>query len=340
MKTPTLRTFVTTCALALALAPAALAQEAGNGSPAARSSVASGQKAKLKGAIVSRGADSFVLQDASGAQTTVHFNDRTSVKTKGGFLSGGTKYDLATITRGLHVEVEGRGDASGNLVAEKVRFNDADLRAARTLEANIVPVESRVGTAETRLGEAEANAQRMSGQVDELAAVSNAAAGGAVAAQETADRAVEGVQVANDRINTLDDYTPEQSINVNFKSRSTALSADAKKSLDQVAEFAKTARGFVIEVRGFAYESRDKNVNRQLSQQRAETVVRYLVENHNIPLRRILTPFGYGATNPVADNTTRDGRAENRRAEVRVLVNRGITGTPSDGTKVSAATPR
>jgi OmpA-OmpF porin, OOP family len=334
----TLRTFVATFALALALAPSALAQDSPANTSGAHAAVASGQKTKLTGVVVSRSGDSFVLQDVNGAQTTVTLNDRTSVKAKGGFLSGGKNYAVTSITRGLTLEVEGTGDASGNLVATKIRFNDSDLRTARTLEANIVPVEGRVGTAENRIGEAEQNAQRMSGQVDELAAVSNAARGGATAAQETADRAVQGVQVANDRINTLDDYTPEKSIQINFKLRSAVLTPDAKTSLDQVAEYAKNAKGFVIEVTGYAYESRDKNVNRQLSQQRAESVVRYLVENHNIPLRRILTPFGYGAMNPVADNTTREGRAENRRAEVRVLVNRGLNNTPGDGSKISAAT--
>ena len=242
MKTSsTLRTFGAACALALALAPAALAQETTT-QTAATTSVASGQKAKLKGAIVRRDADSFVVQDdLTGAQTTVVLNDRTSVKTKGGFLGGGTKYALTAVTRGLHVEVEGRGDGT-NLVADKIRFTDADLRAARTLEANIVPVESRVGTAEGRLAETEQNAQRMSGQLEELAAVSNAAAGGAVAAQESADRAVQGVQVANERINAIDDYTPEQSINVNFRARSAVLTPEAKTSLDQVARTPRTPR--------------------------------------------------------------------------------------------------
>src|SRR5215210_2988758 len=338
MKTSrTLRTFVGTCALALAVAPAVAAQD--TQSNARTSTVVSGQKTKLKGAVVRRDSDSFVVQDdMTGAQTTVVLNDRTSVKAKGGVFGGGTKYALTSVTRGLHVEVEGRGDSSGNLVADKVRFSETDLRTARTLEANIVPVENRVGTAEGRLGEAEQNAQRMSGQLEELAAVSNAAAGGAVVAQETADRAVQGVQVANERINAIDDYTPEQSINVNFKLRSAALTPEARTALDQVAAYARNAKGFLIEVTGYAYESRDKNVNRRLSQQRAESVVRYLVENHNIPLRRILTPFGYGALNPLNENKTRDERAENRRAEVRVLVNRGLNGTPGDGTKISAAT--
>src|SRR3954471_1419258 len=259
----TLRTFVAASALALAIAPAVAAQD--TQSSTRTSTVVSGQKMKLKGAVVRRDSDSFVVQDdTTGAQTTVVLNDRTSVKTKGGVFGGGTKYALTAVTRGLHVEIEGRGDSSGNLVADKVRFTDADLRAARTLEANIVPVEGRIGTAETRVGEVEQNAQRMSGQLDELAAVSNAAAGGAVAAQETADRAVQGVQVANERINNVDDYTPEQSIKVNFKLRSAVLTPEAKTSLDQVAECAKNAKGYLIEVTGYAYESKDKNVNRRL----------------------------------------------------------------------------
>ncbi|MBC7931709.1 MAG: OmpA family protein, partial [Rubrivivax sp.] len=299
-------------ALALALAPATVNTVFAQG--ANTRTVSAGQKMKIKGVVTRRDADTFVVQDANGVLTTVALNDRTSVKTKGGFLRSGTNFGVTAILRGLNLEVEGTGDSSGNLLARSIRFNESDLRTARTVEANVAPVENRVGAAEGRIGQVEQNAQRLSGQLDELAAVSNAARGGAAAAQDSADRAVEGVRVANDRISSLDDYTPEQSIQINFKLRSAVLTPDAKTSLDQVAGFAKNAKGFLIEVTGFAYESKNKNANQQLSQQRAESVVRYLVENHSIPLRRILTPFGYGAVNPVADNKTREGRAENRRA--------------------------
>jgi len=54
-------------------------------------------------------------------------------------------------------------------------------------------------------------------------------------------------------------------------------------------------------------------------------VITYLVEQHKIPLRRIVTPYGFGELDPVADNKTRSGRAENRRVEVKMLVNKGLT---------------
>ncbi|MCA1634014.1 MAG: OmpA family protein [Acidobacteria bacterium] len=293
----TVQTFAAACALALGLAVTAAAQT-NDTSASNRSSVAAGQKIKLKGFVVRRDSDTFVVQDAlSGAQTIVLLSDRTSVKTKGGAFGGGSTLGQTAIMRGLNLEVEGRGDSSGQLLAEKIRFNDRDLRTARTVEANVTPVENRVGSAESRISQTEQNAERMSGQVDELAAISNAANGGATAAQETADRAVEGVRVANDRISSIDDYTPERSIAIGFKLRSAALTPEAKKTLDEIARYAQGAKGYLLEVTGYAYESRNKDANRRLSEQRAETIVRYLVENHSIPIRRIVTPFGFGLRN-------------------------------------------
>src|SRR5918995_779905 len=196
-----------TFALALAMAPAILAQDTTSSNSR---TVASGQKMKLKGVVTSRQADTFVVQDANGVSTMVTLTNATSVKTSGGFLRGGTNYGVTAILRGLNLEVEGRGDGT-NLVAEKIRFNDTDLRTARTVEANVTPVENRVGAAESRIGEVEQNATRLSGQLDELAAVSNAARGGAKAAQETADAAVAGVSATNERISALDDYQAQNS---------------------------------------------------------------------------------------------------------------------------------
>jgi outer membrane protein OmpA-like peptidoglycan-associated protein len=329
--------------LLLALALGAFAQDGGASSQRNNStSVAvSGQKMKVKGVVTSRDVDTFTVQDMTGNRVTVLLTDRTSVKTKGGFFGGGTNYNVTNILRGLNLEVEGRGDANGQLVAEKVRFNESDLRVARTVESRVDPVESRVGSAEGRIEQVEQNSQRLSGQIDELAAVSNAARGGAKAAQEAADAALVGVNATNERISALDDYVPQQSASILFRRGSAVLSKDAKTQLDEVAQQALSAKGYVLEVSGFASAEGGPAQNRRLSQQRADIVIRYLVENHQVPLRRIITPYGYGESQPVADNKTRAGRAENRRVEVKILVNRGLTqGAPQmSSSRISNTNP-
>ncbi len=125
----------------------------------------------------------------------------------------------------------------------------------------------------------------------------------------------------------------QNTTSVLFRVGSAVLLPDAKQKLDQVAQQALQAKGYVLEVSGFASSDGSTEANRRLSQRRADAVIRYLVESHQIPLRRIVTPYGYGELNPVADNTTREGREQNRRVEVKVLVNRGII----QGAPVAAA---
>jgi OOP family OmpA-OmpF porin len=299
-----------------------LAQDTTN--PAGSRTVASGEKMKIKGVVTRRDSDTFTVRDSNGVDTVVRLDNRTSVKTKGGFLRSGANYGQTQILRGLNLEVDGRGNGSGELIAEKVRFNDSDLRVARAVESRAAPLEDRASNTENKLSQVEQNAQRLSGQLDELAAVANTAKGGARAAQETADSAVAGVTATNDRISALDDYVPQTVLAVNFKPGSSMLSADSKSKLDEIATKALNSKGYVVEVSGFADATGNINQNRALSQRRADTVIRYLVENHSIPLRRIVTPYGYGESNPVAENNSRAGRAQNRRVEVKLLVNKGL----------------
>jgi outer membrane protein OmpA-like peptidoglycan-associated protein len=279
--------------------------------------VSAGQKLKIKGIVVSRQDNNLVVRDAVGVDTKVALAGTTSVKSKGGFLRGGKAYTSNDIVRGLNLEVEGTGDSAGALVANKVRFDGDDLRTAKSID-------SRVAPAEERLTQAEQNAQRLSGQIDELVAVSNAARGGAKAAQDTADAAVAGVNATNSRITSLDDYAVQSEATVNFRVGSALLSPEAKTSLDGLAQSALATRGYVVEVTGFASADGDSKKNKALSQRRADAVIAYLVETHGIPLRRIITPYGFGELQAVADNTTREGRAQNRRVEVKVLISKGL----------------
>jgi OOP family OmpA-OmpF porin len=313
---------LTTCLLVFSASPT-FAQD--TTTPSGSRTVVSGQKIKVKGVVTRRDADTFTVRDMNGVDSVVRLSDQTSVKTKGGFMRGGTNYAQTSILRGLNLEVEGRGNGSGEIAAEKIRFNETDMRTARAVESRAAPLEDRATNTETKLTQVEANAQRLSGQLDELAAVSNAARGGAKAAQATADAAVAGVNATNDRISALDDYEPQTVAAVNFKSGSAVLLPDSKTKLDDIATKALNAKGYVLEVSGFADTNGSVQLNRALSQRRADAVIRYLVENHSIPLRRIVTPYGYGESKPVADNTSKDGRAQNRRVEIKLLVNKGLT---------------
>jgi outer membrane protein OmpA-like peptidoglycan-associated protein len=302
-----------------------------------QSQVVSGQKMKVEGTILKRDTNSFVLRDTSGSEMTVNLAPSTKLEEKkGNPFRGAKKYTANQIGRGLYVEVEGRGDSSGAVIADKIRFSKDAQMVALSIDTQVLPVENRIGQAEGRLTEAEQNNQRLSGQLDELSQVANLAKGGAAAAQQTADVAVEGVNKTNDRISSLDDYQEKSSSTVNFRVGSAVLLPDAKATLDQIATQAKTEQGFLIEVRGFASSDGSKNLNDRLSERRADAVVRYLAQQQEIPLRRIVLPFGYGVSQPVADNSTREGRIQNRRVEVKILVSRGLTtpvtvGSPATG---------
>lgn len=263
---------------------------------------------KFRGVVIERNGDTFTIRDRSRADYQVLITDQTSIKTHGGFFRSGKKYPVTDILRGLIVEVEGRGDNQGTLVAEKIRFNESDMRAAITSDTRVSPVE--------------ANQERMAGQMDELYAV---------AAEARAE-----VKAVNERVSALDDYDVQESVAVTFRTNSAVLSPEAKQHLDELAAKTRGAKAFMIEVAGHTDSTGSEAKNFRLSRQRADAVVQYLAVQHKIPLRRFVTPMGYGKTEFVAENTTASGRQQNRRVEVKMIINRGLNATGTT-TSTSAA---
>ncbi len=280
-----------------------------------RSAVA-GQKYKIKGVVVSKDDQgTFIVRDTVGVDTKIVIASNASIKNNS--LFGGDKYPVTSIVRGLNIEVEGVGDSNGSVSVNKVRFDKSNMMTAQSIDARVSP-------AEERLTAAEQNAQRVSGQIDELMAISNAAKGGAKAAQDTADAAVAGVNATNKRITDLDDFVVQSSATVNFRVNSAVLSPDAKAQLDQIATAATGLKGYMIEVTGFASAEGSAKANKALSERREKAVREYLIEQHNISLRRFTPSYGFGELQAVADNTTKAGREQNRRVEIKLLVSRGI----------------
>jgi outer membrane protein OmpA-like peptidoglycan-associated protein len=305
-----LHIFIFSLALLLTLMPTAWGQRTNAPSTAIRSgniqSIPSGSKMKFRGVVMGRDADTFTMRDRNRTDYQVLLTDHTSIKTYGGFLRFGKKYAVTDILRGLIVEVEGRGDREGQLVAEKVRFNESDMRAAITTDTRVKPVE--------------ANQERLAGQIDELHAI--------------AAEARTEVRAANERISALDDYDVQEAITVNFRLNSALLSPEARQQLDALAQKALSAKWYMIEVAGHTDSTGSEGRNFVLSQQRADAVLQYLAVHHKIPVRRFVSPLGYGKTAAVADNKSATGRAQNRRVEVKMLLNRGLSRQPSSSSAV------
>ena len=103
-----------------------------------------------------------------------------------------------------------------------------------------------------------------------------------------------------------------------FKFDSAELSAEAKGFLDQfVQKLIEENKGVFIEIQGHTDNAGTDEVNQALGQKRAEAVMMYLYKQHRIPLHR-MSVVSMGSAMPIADNTNRDGRSQNRRVEILV----------------------
>jgi outer membrane protein OmpA-like peptidoglycan-associated protein len=284
-------------------------------------SVPEGEKVqKFKGIVVKRDADWFTMSDTMGGQqTVVLITDNTEVKShKKGVFRGSKDYGASYILRGLRLEVDGVGNAQGQVVADKVRFDEQDLRAAQALKSTVDPMEAEM---RAKFKAQQEEQERLAGQISETQAVAQAARDDAAKAQATAD-------LANNRINGLDDFDPIKTITVHFATNSAKLGPKAKAEIDNAADWVKTqdTKGWVMAVIGYADSMGNTQRNIDLSERRANAVIYYIISKYKMPLHRLVQPFGYGQLEPVAENKTSEGRAKNRRVEIRLMVNKGIAG--------------
>jgi len=298
-----------------------------NGQPVVR--VAPQEKVeKLKGVVVKREPDSFTMSEPNGGPTvTVHLTANTEVKShKKGVFRGSKSYEVGHILRGLRLEVDGTRNADGSIVADKIRFDEQDLRTAQALKATLDPAEQQLNA---QLKQQQEEQERLAGQLAENQALTAQAQASADSAAAAAQKAQATADTANNRINGLDDFDTIKTIVVNFVSGSATLGPKAKATIDEAAAWVKTqnTNGWVMAVIGYADSTGNSQRNVDLSERRANAVIYYIVSKYKMPLNRLVQPFGYGQLEPTAENTTKAGRAKNRRVEIRLMVNKGIAGT-------------
>jgi len=291
------------------------------------SKVANGQRVKkFRGVVTRRQGEMFMMGDTmGGSQTVVIMTPATEVKShKQGLFRGSKEYGQTYILRGLRLEVDGTGNSEGQIVADNIRFDEQDLRTAQALKNTLDPIEAETNA---KLKAQQEEQERLAGQLAETTAVANQARVDAKKAQDTAD-------YANNRINGLDDYDPIKTITVYFVTNSSTLGPKARAAIDEAAAWVKDQpdkKGWVVAVIGYADATGNTARNRTLSEARANNVIYYLVTKHKMPMQRLVQPFGYGQLEPVAENKTAEGRAKNRRVEIRLMRNKGIAGTVGSG---------
>ena len=140
---------------------------------------------------------------------------------------------------------------------------------------------------------------------------------------------LQGMQADQDamgkKFGQLGDYDIKGEVTVYFAVNSTSLSEESKQQLKTLADDAMKLKGYMVQVAGYTDSSGNAEYNQELSDKRAEEVVQYLQQECKVPLYRVLAPEGMGESNPSGSNESQQGKSQNRRVEVKVLVNRGVS---------------
>jgi len=284
---------------------------------------AQGDKTKVKGLITARTGDTIVLKTTDGSSVTVTLDDDTKVQQPKGLGVRKKQMSAAVLIPGLKVSVDGTSTDATHVLAKTITFDKDDLQTAEMIQAGLNPTEHKVAANQQNIA---TNQQNITQNQQNIEANKQATAANQqnIAANKTAidTNAVE----TSKRFSELTEYDIKDQLDVRFASGSTTISAADSEALKKLAHNAVNLTGYIIQVKGFADSSGNAAMNQKLSMERAQNVIAFLLQNCNVPVRHIIAPGAMGEAAPVGSNETAQGRAENRRVEVKVLVNKGLSG--------------
>lgn len=254
---------------------------------------------EVEGFISARRGDRVEVTTPDGAAVMMVVTPETRILARGGFLGLGSK-DLGpdALLDGLPVKVTTR-EWTGGLAAERIRFSGSDyetaLMIAQGTNGRFVRNEAMIGR----------NAE-------------------GVEANAIATEQLRG------RFGDIDQYNVKSTTNVYFGSGRSSLSAEARSELCNAAAQANQIDNALLLVVGYTDSTGSQEINQRLSEKRAGNVVNFLQQQCGWAPYRMLTPTGMSESNPVADNSTAQGKAQNRRVAVNVLVSKSVDGYESE----------
>lgn len=250
---------------------------------------------EIEGFVSGRRGDRVEVTMANGSAVALAVTDETRIQAKGGFLGLGTK-DLGfdALLDGLPVKVSTR-EWTGGLAADRIRFSGSDY--------------------ETALMIAQGTNQRFTRNEAMIGQNADGVEANAIATEQL-----------RGRFGDIDQYNVKSTTNVYFASGRSALDAESRGVLCNAAAEANQIDNALLLVVGYTDSTGSHEVNQRLSEKRAGNVVNYLQQQCGWAPYRMLTPAGFSESNPVADNSTAAGKAQNRRVAVNVLVSKSVDG--------------
>jgi OmpA-OmpF porin, OOP family len=284
-----------------------------------------GDKVKGKGVITMRSGDSLTVETDEGT-TTVMVTPDTKVQYPIGLGARKKQVGQENLIPGLKLKYEGNGDQN-RVTAETITFDKDDLSLAKVIQAGLNPVAQQQSlnmakyqaNKEATDAEIAANKADIAAHQQEIEATKQEIAANQRGIQEVA-------QSTQKRFSDLATWYVKGETTVRFEVGDSAISGADQQAISNLAQHALSYTGFVIEVRGYADSTGKLEDNQQLSKERAQAVVAYLLQDCHVPTKNIAAPGAMGVANPAASNEDANGRAENRRVDLKLLVNKGVAG--------------
>ena len=281
---------------------------------------------EVKGMITSRTGETLIVKSGVGT-TTVVLTDNTRTKDDRG-LFGLEKQEMSSVVLipGLKVDIDGVSDDQGRVVAKRITVDGDDLETAEMIQSGLHPtaqqVAANVQALEAHQGQLAAHDVQLAAQKENIETNQQNIA----ANKQQIEANIKDIEENTQRFTALSEYDVRRQATVNFEVGSTKISVKDQIELKELANTATSLKGYIIEVTGYADSTGDAAMNTKLSEDRAKAVVTYLMQKGEVPVRHIVAPGAMGEYGAAAPNETPAGRAENRRVEVKVLVNKGING--------------
>jgi len=282
---------------------------------------------EVKGMIISRTGETLIVKGADGNTTVVLTDDTKTKDDKGLFGLDKSFMSNVVLIPGLKVAIDGTSDPQGRFVAKTITVDGDDLEASEMIQSGLHPTAQQV---EANVRQLEAHSGQLSSQGAQLAAQRETLEAHGMSVAEHEQRlsaSMKDIEENTNRFTALSEYDVRGQVTLKFNVGSSKLDSQDEDALKALAQTANGLTGFIIEVVGYADATGNPEVNTKLSEDRAKAAITYLVQQGNVPIRHIVAPGAMGEYGAIAPNETKAGRAENRRVEVKVLVNKGITGS-------------